>query len=40
MSDEKAPDKKMVIEVRELEKLEPTGRSPGVIVITGGHPGG
>ena len=31
MSDEKAPDKKMVIEVRELEKLEPTGRSPGIV---------
>ena len=36
MNDEKAPDKKLVIEVRELEKLEPTakldplGRSPGL----------
>ena len=32
MPDEKQEpkDKKIVVEVREIEKLEPTGRSPGV----------
>jgi hypothetical protein len=31
MSDEKKVKEKVAIEVRELEKLEPTGRSPGPI---------
>ena len=29
MSDEKEVKEKVTIEVRELEKLEPTGRAPG-----------
>ncbi len=29
MSDEKEVGQKVAIEVRELEKLEPTGRAPG-----------
>jgi hypothetical protein len=39
MSDEKPEEKKVVIEVRELEKLEPTGtlgRSPGMPGRNGG----
>jgi hypothetical protein len=34
MSDEKKVEEKVTIEVRELEKLEPTGRSPGPKVPT------
>ena len=30
MSDEKEVKEKVAIEVRELEKLEPTGRAPGM----------
>jgi len=39
MSDEKPEEKKLVIEVRELEKLEPTGRSPGLVDPLGRSPG-
>ena len=39
MSDEKHEEKKLVIEVRELEKLEPTGRSPGLVDPLGRSPG-